>query len=427
MKRTNQKRTLKLTSYPEALKKLYETFKKGPLDYEIVPVEGALDRVLAEDIVADVDIPQTDIAMVDGYAVKSEDVAEASVTHPILLRVVAKLYPWSKSSSVKLEHGQAVYVTCGAPIPKGADAVVMVENTILHGEKIEIRRPIRKGENIAHSGEDIKRGTLILKKGSILRPQDIGILAGLGIKKVRVFRKPRVAIIATGSELVELCREDPARIVDNYALIISGLISKMGGEPTRLGIAPDDLEETKKKICEALQNADIVVTIGGCSMGEKDFVPDAVASLGDPGILVHGIKVKPGKVTGFGMVDGKPVVMLPGLFASTMAGFYLILAPLIGLYLGLKTEQMLPTVAARMGHDLAPDGKPRYRFLPVLVKRSEGKFYAEVALGGPNSLSRFLNSNGFILVPPRKGLKKGEEVNVTLFSKEEFGRFHEER
>ncbi|MEM2440717.1 MAG: molybdopterin molybdotransferase MoeA [Candidatus Bathyarchaeia archaeon] len=425
MKRTAQKRTFKLTSYPEALRSLLETFKKRPSDYETVPVGEALDRVLAEDIVADVDIPKTDVAMVDGYAVKSKDVAEASVTHPVMLNVVGKLYPWNKPSDAKMGDGQAVYVTCGAPIPNEADAVIMVENTILYGDKIEIRRPIRKGENIAHSGEDIKKGALILKKGAILRPQDIGILAGLGIRNVKVFRKPKVAIIATGNELIELSREDPTRIADNYALIISGLISKMGGAPIRLGIVPDDLEETKKKIREALQNADMVVTIGGCSMGEKDFVPDAVNSIGDPGVLVHGIEVKPGKVTGFGMINEKPVVMLPGLFASTMAGFYLILAPLIGLYMGLRMEQLLPTVTAKMSHSLDSDEKPRHRFLPVCVKRLEGEFYAEIVSGGPNSLSRFLNSNGFILVPPKKGLKKNEEVNVTLFSKEEFSRFHD--
>jgi len=234
-----------------------------------------------------------------------------------------------------------------------------------------------------------------------------------------------VAVIATGNELIELSRKDPTRIVDNYALIVSGLISKMGANPVRLGIAPDDLEETKKKIEEALQKADIVVTIGGCSMGEKDFVPDAVNALGEPGIIVHGIKVKPGKVTGFGMVKGKPVVMLPGLFASTMAGFYLILAPLIGLYTGLRMENLLPTVKAKISHDIDSENKLRYRFLPVRVKNVEGEFYAEIVSGGPNSLSRFLNSNGFILVPPKESLKKGDEVNVTLFSKEEFSRLHD--
>lgn len=422
MKRTNQKRTFKLTSYPEALEKLFKTFLEKSIDQEIVPVEESIDRVLAEDIVADVDLPPTDIAMVDGYAVKSKDVVKASIKKPILLKVIGKLYPWSSWTDAKLADGQAVYVTCGAPIPNGADAVIMVENTILHNEKIEIRKPVRKGENIAHAGEDVKRGSLLLKKGSLLRPQDVGILAGLGIRKIKVFKKPRVAIIATGNELIELNRKDPTRIVDNYALIISGLISKIGGGPARLGISPDDLQETKNKISEALENADIVVTIGGCSVGERDFVPDAINALGPPGVLIHGIKVKPGRVTGFGMVGGKPVVMLPGLFASTMAGFYLILAPLIGLYTGLKSGNMLPTITARMSHELDSDGKPHYRFLPVRVKCLKGKFYAEIVPGSPNSLSRFLNSNGFILIPPKKCLKKNEEINVTLFSKEEFQR-----
>ncbi|MEM3565280.1 MAG: molybdopterin molybdotransferase MoeA [Candidatus Bathyarchaeia archaeon] len=422
MKRTAQKRTLKLTSYPKALEKLFETFQK-PISYETVSIEESMGRVLAEDIVADADIPQTDIATVDGYALKHEDVTEASITHPVFLKIVGKLYPWNNSSDAKLANGQAVYVTCGAPIPEGADSVIMVEKTILHDGKIEVRNPVKKGENVAHAGEDIKKGNLILKKGNVLRPQDIGVLAGLGIKQVKVFRKPRVAIIATGNELIELSQKDPTRIVDNYALIISGLILNMGGEPVRLGIAPDDLQETKDKISEALENVDIVVTIGGCSVGEKDFVPDAINSLSQPGVLIHGIKVKPGKVTGFGIVKGKPVVMLPGLFASTMAGFYLILAPLIASYAGLERKQMFPIITAKMSQNLDSDGKPHYRFLPVRIRQQKGKFYAQIVSGGPNSLNRFLNSNGFILIPPKKSLRKDEEVNVALFSKEEFHMF----
>lgn len=423
MRRTDQKRVLRLTSYPEALEKLFETFQDKFLGYETISIEESVDRVLGEDIIAEANIPQTDIAIVDGYAIKSKDVAEASITHPVLLEIVGKLYPWSNPSDARLSDGQAIYITCGAPLPEGADAVIMVENTILRNGRIEIRRSVKRGENVAYAGEDIRRGNMILRKGSILRPQDIGVLAGLGIKEVKVFKKPRVAIIATGDELIELSKRDPTRIVDNYALIISGLILKMGGEPVRLGVAPDDLHEIKRKIGKALEDADVVVTIGGCSMGEKDFVPDAVNSLGQPGVLIHGIKVKPGRVTGFGMIGGKPIVMLPGLFASTMAGFYLILAPLIGLYAGLKGGNILPVVIAKMSHDLDSDEKPYYRFLPVRIRFYDGKFYAEIVSGGPTSLSRFLNSNGFILVPPRKDLKKDEEVNVTLFSKEEFSKF----
>lgn len=423
MERIEPKRSLKLAPYSEALEKLLKLIQGRSFEYETISIEESIGRVLIEDIIANVDVPERDVAMVDGYAVKFKDVFGASVEKPVLLRVTGKFYPWDSPVGVKLLEGEAAYVTCGAPLPDGADAVIMVENAVFRYGKIEVRRPVKEGENIIHAGEDIRRGDVVLRAGSILRPQDVGVLAGLGVRKVKVAKKPRVAIIATGNELIELSKRDPERIADNYALMVSGLISRIGGEPLRLGIIPDDLNVIKRRISEALESADIVVTIGGCSMGEKDFVPDAVNSLGQPGVIVHGIRVKPGKVTGFGVVRGKPIVMLPGLLASMMAGFYLIFAPLIGLYMGLKVEQLLPTIMARMGHDLASDEKPLYRFLPVRIRGQEDKLYAEVVPGGPNSLSRFVNANGFILTPPKKKLKREEEINVTLYSRDEFSRF----
>ena len=419
MQRADQKRILKLMPYGEALEKLLKVACIKHIGYETVSVERSIGRVLAEDVTSEVDIPQTDRAIVDGYALRSKDTLEASLKNPVTLRIVGKLYPSSPPTGIDASTGQTIYVTCGAPIPHGADAVVKVENTVLCDGEVEIRCAVKAGENIAPTGEDVKKGSLILGKGKILRPQDIGVLAGIGVGAVKVFKKPRVAIIATGNELFELSKRDPTRIVDNYALIVSGLISELGGVPIRLGISPDDLSEIERKISEAVEKADIIVTIAGCSVGEKDLVPDAVNSFGEPGIIVHGIRVKPGKVTGFGVVEDKPIVMLPGLIASTLAGFYLILAPLIGLYSGL----VLPVISAKTNHDLQADNRPLYRFLPVHMRRVNGTFIAEPIPGGPGSLSRFIKSNGFILVPPNKTLKKGEEVNVTLFSNEEFTHF----
>jgi len=423
MQRVDQKRIIKLTPYEEALEALFEAAQVKPISYEMVSLEKAMGRVLAEDVVSEVDVPQTNRAVVDGYALRSEDTLEASTENPVTLKVIGKLYPWSFAADIVVSAGQAVYVTCGASIPRGADAVVRVENTVLRDGEIEIRRAVEAGENVASAGEDIKKGSPIFRRGELLRPQDIGVLAGIGMREVKVFRKPRVAIIATGNELFELSRRNPTRIVDNYALIVSGLISKLGGIPIRLGIAPDDLTEIKRKIGEGIKKADIIVTIGGCSVGEKDLVPDAVNSFGKPGIIVHGIRVKPGKVTGFGLVGGKPTIMLPGLIASTLAGFYLTLAPLIGLYSGLRKDNILPVISAKINQDLQAGNSPLYRFLPVHVKLVNGSFVAEPVPGGSSSLSRFIKSNGFVLLPPNKMLRRGEEVKVTLFSKEEFTRF----
>ncbi|MEM2889435.1 MAG: molybdopterin molybdotransferase MoeA [Candidatus Bathyarchaeia archaeon] len=424
MQRKDQKRTFKLISYDDALKKLFEITKHiKPISYEKILVESSVGRVLAEDIRSEVNIPPNDQALIDGYAIKSEDALNASLDNPVRLKVVGKLYPWNTPTDFNLVRGQTIYVTCGAPLPKGADAVIKVENTILHDDEIEIRHAVKKGENVALKGEDLKEGSLIFRKGNVLRLQDIGFLAGVGVRKVKVFKKPKVAIIATGNELYELSKKEPTRIVDNYALIISFLISKLGGIPIRLGIAPDDLSELKNKINEGAEKADIIVTIGGCSVGEKDFVPDAVNSMGEPGVIVHGVKVKPGRVTGFGLVKGKPIIMLPGLIASTLAGFFLFAAPLICFYNGLERECLLPKVKAKMTQNLEADERLHYRFLPVRLKQDGKNLMAELVVGGPGSLRRFLDSNGFILISPGKSLRKGEDIEVTLFGCEEFTKF----
>ncbi|MEM2902059.1 MAG: molybdopterin molybdotransferase MoeA [Candidatus Bathyarchaeia archaeon] len=417
---TIQKRILKLVPYREALKKIQAL--PVNLSYETVSLERAVGRVLAEDVTSKLDIPQTDRSLVDGYALKSVDTLNASSKNPVMLRVVGKLYPSSPPTECSILTKQTAYVTCGAPIPRGADSVIKIENTVPHNGEIEIRHVIKAGENVAQAGEDVRVGSLALKIGEVLRPQDVGFLAGIGLKAVKVFKKPRVAIISTGDELFELSKLDSSGIVDNYALIVSSLISELGGVAIRLGIAPDELSEIKKKIDEALQEADIIVTIGGCSVGEKDLVPDAIDSFGKPGIIVHGIRVKPGRVTGFGVIRGKPIVMLPGLIASTLAGFYLILAPLVSLYRGLNVGDGFPIISAKMNRDLEADNSSLWRFLTIYVRWVNSAFIAEPILGGASSLSRFVKSNGFILLPPKKALEKGEEVNVTMFSNEEFNR-----
>ncbi|MEM2385001.1 MAG: molybdopterin molybdotransferase MoeA [Candidatus Bathyarchaeia archaeon] len=418
MMRANR-RVIKLLPYSDALKRLSDIFRNKAQEYMGVSVIEASGRILAEDIFANVNVPENNISLVDGFALKSEDTLDASLERPVKLRVIGKLYPWSDPSGINISNGQACYVTCGAPIPDGANSVVKIENVISRGEDIELKHSVKIWENVCLSGEDIKMGSLVLRRGEFLRPQDVGVLAGLGIKKVNVLRKPRVAIISTGDEILERSKRDPEVIANNYALIISGLISKIGGESIISDIAPDNVIEIKRKISGVLDKTDIVVTIGGCSLGEKDFVPEAVNSLGKPGVIFHGVMIKPGRVSGFGMIEGKPIVMLPGLFASTLAGFYLIFVPTMALYMGLNMDQLLLKVNAKIGQDIRADDSPYHVFLPVGLKLTDEGFIAEPVMDGPSSLSRFMKANGFILLPPRKGLKRGERVNVILFNSDE--------
>ena len=264
-------------------------------------------------------------------------------------------------------------------------------------------------------GDDVKKGDLLLSKGQVLRPQDIGLLASIKLTSAEVFKKPTISIISGGDELLKQCRKDPATIANNYALVVAGLASELGAAPKLEGIMPDALDKVTEKISQALENSDIVVTIGGSSVGVKDFVPDAVNALGKPGVVVQGVLLRPGAVSGFGLVNGKPIVMLPGHIGSCIAGFYLFVAPLISVYCGLGADAAVPRITAILGE--AVETGPQFRFLLVHVRRVDGKFVAEPAEGGSSALTTIVKSNGYAMVPPHTNMAKGEEVTVFLFSK----------
>lgn len=242
-----------------------------------------------------------------------------------------------------------------------------------------------------------------------------GVLASLGLSAVEVVRKPRIAILSGGDELIKQSSKNPTRIANNYALVVAGLASELGADAEMAGIMPDALEKVTAKIAKALTDSDIVVTIGGTSMGVKDFVPDAVNALGKPGVAVQGVSLRPGAVSGFGIVNGKPVVMLPGHIGSCIAGFYLFAAPLISQYLGIDGDGMLPKLSAELAEDL--ETGPQFRFQLVHVRRLVGKFLAKQVEGGSSALTTIVKSNGYIIVPPHTTLAKGSRVEVYLFGK----------
>ncbi|MBS7621450.1 molybdopterin molybdotransferase MoeA, partial [Candidatus Bathyarchaeota archaeon] len=377
----------------------------------------ACGRILAENIISRYDIPPRNISAVDGYAVRSQDTSSASAKQPLKLKIMGELFPTSAQCGSSLLTGQAMYVACGAPIPDGSDAVIRVEDTIRKGDEIEIRRPIENYKNVILAGEDVKQGSIVLSKGHILRPQDIGLLAALRITKVNVFKKPRVAIISVGDELTSLKGGEPSKTINNYAFIISAAASEFGALPEIVGIAPDNISEIAKKIKKALTIAEIIITIGGCSVGVKDFVPDAVSTIGKPGVITHGVKISPGKVTGLGVIEGKPIVMLPGHIASCIAGFYLFVVPLIRLYSGLPAF-CAPKISAKISQDV----KAKYGlklFLRVRVSKIDGEFIAEPIYGGSSSLNTLIRSSGFTILDEGTFVKMGDKVTVTLFSDKE--------
>ena len=415
MNRPDIKRLPKRANPLDAQKQLLEAVCSDVMLTEMVQLQNALGRVLSQDATSTVNIPDYDKTFIDGYAINSQDTKDASTTKPVAFKIVGKLFPADYPTAIEVAFGEAVYVACGAPIPKGADSTVKVEETRLNGDKIEIVRQIQSGEGIIPLGDDMKKGDLILKKGQVLRPQDVGVLASLGMIAAEVVKKPKIAIISGGDELIKKARVHPAKIANNYALVVAGLASELGAETEMVGIMPDALEKVTAKISEALADSDIVVTIGGSSVGVKDFVPDAVNALGEPGVVVQGVSLRPGAVSGFGIVGGKPVIMLPGHIGSCIAGFYLFVAPLIRHYLGLDGDGMLPKLSAELTEDL--ETGPQFRFQLTHLKRVEGKLLAEQVEGGSSALTTIVKSNGYIIVPPHTTLSKGSHVEVYLFGK----------
>lgn len=397
----------------DAQKQLLEAINSNAMSSEKVPLQDVMGRVLAQDTISNINIPDYDKTFIDGYAINTSDTKGASTVKSASFKIVGKLFPVDYPTTIEVANGEAVYVACGAPIPKGATATVKVEETRLNGYEIEVIREIQPGEGIIPLGDDMKKGDLLLKRGQILRPQDIGLLASVGLAEAEVFKKPKIAILSGGDELIRQCDRNPKKIVNNYALVVAGLASELGAETEMVGIMPDDIEKVTAKISEALTKSDIVVTIGGSSVGVKDFVPDAVNTLGTPGVVVQGVLLRPGAISGFGIVNGKPVVILPGHIGSCIAGFYLFVAPLISWYLGLEDNGLLPKLSAELADDL--ETGPQFRFQLTHLKRSDGKLLAEQVEGGSSALTTIVKSNGFTIVQPHTKLTKGSKLEVYLF------------
>jgi len=415
LNRPDIKRLPKRMNPLEAQRKLLAAFSAANMQIESVPLPDAIERVLAKDVFSNIDIPNYDKTFIDGYAIDPLRTRDASVKSPVNFRIVGKLFPVDYPPTVEVQGEEAVYVACGAPIPKGASATVKVEETRLNGAQIQVMREIKTGEGIIPKGDDVRKGALVLSKGQVLRPQDVGLLASLGLGKAEVFKKPTVTILSGGDELIRQRMEKPERIANNYALVVAGLASQLGASALPSGIMPDSMKEMKAKIGEALASSDIVITIGGSSVGVKDFVPDAVNSIGKPGVAVQGVSLRPGAVSGFGVVDTKPIIMLPGHIGSCIAGFYLFAAPLISRFVGQEDTVALPRVAAELTEEVTSG--PQFRFLLLRLKTVEGKLLAEPVQGGSSALTTIVKSNGYTIIAPHVKMAENSKVEVTLFDR----------
>ncbi|NHW44788.1 MAG: molybdopterin molybdotransferase MoeA [Candidatus Verstraetearchaeota archaeon] len=409
--REDWRRVLKLTSVEVAVEKLLKAIRLEPR-VEEVEVVNSLGRVLAEDVVASQDIPPYNCACFEGYAVRSRDTKGATKSNPVKLRVLGKVLPDTKELPV-VREGEAVLLVTGAPMPPGADAIVKVEEVKLEGDHVIVFREVRELENVALRGEDVKAGELILRTGHMIRPVDVGLLMGLGYSKIKVYAKAKFAILSVGKELYLKSLEKRWPPPNNYAYVIKGLIEELGGSADVLGILPDDVEIVKENILKVIDEYDVVVTMGSCSIGVNDAVPDAVSELG-ASTIVHGLALNPGKPAGFAVFKGKPIIMLPGHIVSAVAAFYVLCLPLLAHMTKRPIDKVLPHVYAKLTTDEETLGA--HRFLRVMVEEVNGELMARPMHGGANVISTLLKSNYFTVLPPNTVVKKGDKLKFTALS-----------
>lgn len=409
------------TRIEEARRIFYEALQTVSLPSETISLQGSLNRILAEDVGADASVPAFEKSAMDGYAVVAEDTFGSSQTNPSLLKLVGE----SKIGELPtktLRKGETIAIATGAPVPQGANAVVMVENTKrLDTGDVEMYAAVTPGENISHIGEDVKQGTVVLERGRKLKPPDLGLLVALGRETVMVVRRPKVAILSTGNEVSESGPVTSGRIVDVNRPVLMAMVEECGGVPLDLGIAKDDAEEISKKLKRGLTSADLVLVTAGTSVGKGDLVPDVINALGKPGMLVHGIAMRPSLPTGLAVVNGKPIVSLPGLPVSAMIAFSTFVQPLILRMLGTEQDPQ-PKIRARATKRIV--GVPGFRtFIRVLVREKEGKLFVEpLRAPGSGILTTLTRANGMVVVPENvEGYDEGAEVEVQLFRPVERG------
>ncbi|MGA3190914.1 MAG: gephyrin-like molybdotransferase Glp [Candidatus Bathyarchaeia archaeon] len=408
----------KLLTFEEAKKVILERFSPKPLGVEEISLLEASSRVLAQDVTAGRDIPPFDRSTVDGYAVRAQDTFGAEENRPITLTAHGAVRV-GETSKIVVRKKEAAEIVTGAPIPEGADAVVMVEQTERKANRIRVFSAVARRENIMKAGQDIGKGETVLKTGKLLSSREVGVLAALGIANVKVYVVPRVAVFSTGAEVTEPGRSLPAgKIYDINAYTLSAAVLESGAKPIFLGVFPDDLVKLQKALRHALASADVVVTSGGVSVGPKDVMPKAVASLGQPGTIISGIAMKPGKPTTIGLIRNKPVFSLPGHPTSALLVFHLLARPIIQAMGGRKAEEDSEVKALANARMFAAKG--RRTFVMVSVNRSElNRTVAEPILAGDSgAITTLTRADGYVEIPENvQFVDVGEEVTVRLFRK----------
>lgn len=405
----------KKTSVDDALVIILKNAKQSNEEIEF---EKSLGHVLFKDVVSSLDIPPFDRSSMDGFAIKAKDSFGASQSNPASFKIIGESKIGENPKAV-VKDNEAVKIMTGAPIPKGADSVIMVEYTKELNNDLEVFSPVTPGKNVSIKGEDVIKGETILKKGRLIKPHDIGILAAINKSKVKVFKKPEVAIISTGDELVEIddsgsvLKNSKGKIVDVNSYTLFSLVSSLG-IPHKIGIVKDD----PKKIRDAIKKClgfDLILVSGGSSVGKKDYLPELVEEMGE--ILFHGVSLRPGKPTGFGVINDTPIFILPGFPVAAMVSFEVFVRAFLQKMQGMEVCNIYPQIKAKLKRKIASE-IGRKDFVRIKLEKTDGGgFLAEpVSSSGSGIISSMVKSDGFVLISENmEGVEEGGEILVSVY------------
>lgn len=393
-----------------ALKNLF-----GVTSLETVDIESCHGRVLASDIFADRDLPDFSRSTMDGFAVAASSTFGTSAQSPAFLKMKGSV-AMGERPEMRVALGEAVKIATGGMLPEGTDSVVMVEYTEMVDEQsLEIYKSVAPGQNIIEKGEDFASGALLLERGTILRPQDVGLLAAFGHIQVPVFRKPVIAIVSTGDEIVPVSEEPPpGHIRDMNTHTLRGLVLESGAVPLSFGIVGDD-ESALCAVCEkALSESDMVLISGGSSVGARDYTTSILASFADSKILVHGIPISPGKPTILASVGGKAVWGLPGHVVSAMVVYDRVVKPFVRALSGARADDDFIKIPALLSRNVA-SAQGREEFVRVRLEFDGRDWTAVPVLGKSGAISTMVLADGLIRIPMNtEGLEKGSRVLVMV-------------
>ncbi|NVM36426.1 MAG: molybdopterin molybdotransferase MoeA [Candidatus Lokiarchaeota archaeon] len=403
----------KLTPLEEALEKLFSKIHVNPIE-EII-IKEVLNRILAEDIISEIDIPPFDRSAMDGYAIKAEDSFRASPKNPKKIRFTGTI-EIGESSNLRIYKGEAIRISTGAPIPEGSDAVIKIEDTEIENDLIILYTSLAPGKNISKKGEDLKKSTLVLSKGTELKAEHIALLSSLGYNKVKVRTKPKISIFSTGDELIEPgVSLQPGKIYNSNTPMISALVNLYGGIIIRGEGIKDDKKAIKTKLIEAAEDSQIIIFTGGTSVGTKDYLPEIIGELGS--ILAHGIAMRPGTPVLIGFLKNSLIFCLPGTPVAAYVSFLKISGPAMRKMLGCSVLDPRIEIMAIINKDVPVSGLGYLHYLRVKIEKEKNEIIAvPVKLKGSGVISSLTKSDGIIEIPPhQEGLKKGEKVIIKLF------------